>query len=622
MTKRITAELIEAIGDSIGRNRQVRRNLPDGSRLFIDRQLPFLGVYRRPLKRDDPGTERLLLGEAAYLLATATERHYAPLRRLVEKIAATQKAFFSSFLLFELWSSDETPRSQTPRFRIVAPRTSPPLAALEQLETALLGITIAGEQAQVEIDYRDPIHPPGLKPLYPGKNSNIVQLGLELSPIYRAADSGELFPFELREMHHALAQALKRTFYAFIHAHTTQRPAHFHELGRKTITQAVRECDRRLAEISHSFDLLLHVTPVNAPQAWERFRHARDQELPEFLYRPRPIDPALMKRKLFSIPLEKIEDPTLAQIFAAKQDELDRQVTLVADRNTPRFLAGSRQIYGDIEPALLELAKTILREVPPHTADDHKSDVLDVTTFAARAREEIARYRRQDPTFAARVEVRDDITGILVSKGNFLIGSDARVARKRVEATLAHEIGTHALTYHNGKQQPLRELYAGMAGYEPMQEGIAVLSEYLVGGLSRPRLRLLAGRVLAVQHITAGADFIETYRALHEEYAFSRQTAFTIAMRVYRGGGYTKDAVYLRGLAELLEYLKGGGALEPLLLGKIALEHLPLIEELQWRQVLQPPRLRPFHLDQPIAQQRLERLRQGISVLELVEEHP
>lgn len=620
MTKRITTEVIDAIGDSVGRNRQVRRNLPDGSRLFIDRQLPFLCVYRRPRGRADPGTERLLLGEAAYLLANSTERHYAPLSRLVERIAEAQQPLFGSFLLFELWSSAEARDSRTPWFRIIAPRRATPNATLEQLESALLGISVAGERAAVEVAYRDHVHPPGLKPLIKNKMHGIVSLGLELSPIYYSVDSGELFPFELHEMHHALAQALKRTFYAFIHAHTSQRPVHFQELGRKKLTQAVRECDRRLAEISQSFDLLLHVTPVNAHEAWERFRHASKPAIPEFLYRPRPIDPALMKRMLFSIPLEKVEDPTLAQIFMAKQDELDRQITLVSDRNTPRFLVGSRQIYGDVEPWLLELAETILQGVSPHAADDRQSDVLDVNAFAAVAQEAIARYRAQDPTFSARVEVRDDITGVMVSRGNFLIGSDTRVARKRVEATIAHEIGTHALTYHNGRQQPLQELYCGMAGYEPLQEGVAVLSEYLVGGLSRPRLRLLAGRVLAVHLITGGADFIEAYHRLYREYNFSRHTAFTIAMRVYRGGGYTKDAVYLRGLAGLLQYLADGGALESLYVGKITLGLQALVEELLWRQVLHPPRLLPLHLEEPMAQQRLARLKEGTSVLGLVEE--
>ena len=47
------------------------------------------------------------------------------------------------------------------------------------------------------------------------------------------------------------------------------------------------------------------------------------------------------------------------------------------------------------------------------------------------------------------------------------------------------------------------------------------------------------------------------------------------ALRVYRGGGLTKDAIYLRGLRDLLAYLSAGHDLEPLYVGKIALEHVP-----------------------------------------------
>jgi uncharacterized protein (TIGR02421 family) len=266
------------------------------------------------------------------------------------------------------------------------------------------------------------------------------------------------------------------------------------------------------------------------------------------------------------------------------------------------------------------LAEDILQHIPAHLPDDHKNDFLPVEQFAEIALDEIEFYRIQNSHFSARVEVRDDITGILVSKGNFLIGRDAKVPRLRVAATMAHEIGTHALTYHNGQQQPLREFYTGMAGYEPLQEGLAVLAEYLVGGLSRPRLRLLAGRVIAVQSIYQGADFIETFRTLHDQYGFSQTTAFNIAMRVYRGGGYTKDAVYLRGLMNLLSYLAQDGDLEMLFLGKVSHEQLALVEELQWRKVLTPAVLRPRYLDKPETQQKLAQLRKGISVLDLISE--
>ena len=91
-------------------------------------------------------------------------------------------------------------------------------------------------------------------------------------------------------------------------------------------------------------------------------------------------------------------------------------------------------------------------------------------------------------------------------------------------------------------------------------------------------------------------------------------------MRVYRGGGYTKDVVYLRGLMNLLSYLAEDGDLEMLLLGKVSHEQLSFVEELQWRKILTPAALRPRYLDKPETQHRLARLRKGVSVLELTSE--
>ncbi|MFA9419217.1 MAG: flavohemoglobin expression-modulating QEGLA motif protein [Gammaproteobacteria bacterium] len=620
MTMSIDDSLIKEIGETLDRNESLRRDLPDGSRLRIDRQLPFLCIYRQPPQTEDAGTERLLLGEAAYLLATSREQQYSGLVRLVQELAQRQSKYFGRFLLFELWSAELAENKPIPLFHIFAPSKGAPQHALEELESDLLAINIESHSTQVALTYGDSFHPPGLKPLLTAGKHDFISIGLEVNPIYRDTESGELDSFILRALHHALARALKRTFYTFAHSHTSQRPAHFYELGRHAISPVVIETDERLAAISQRFDLLLHVTPVNVPQAWQQFHHSKFENHPEFLYRPRPIDPALMKRELFCIPIEQIEDPTLAHIYREKQDELDRQITLVSDRNTSRFLSGSRQLFGDIEPELSSLAKNILQQLPPHLADDHDSDFLTAQQFAKLARDEIEVYRKQDPNFSARVEVRDDITGIFVSKGEFLIASDARVPRLRVEATLAHEIGTHVVTYYNGRQQPLCEFYTGMAGYESLQEGLAVLAEYLAGGLSRPRLRLLAGRVVAVQSIYQGADFIETFRVSHDQYGFSQATAFNIAMRVYRGGGYTKDAVYLRGLKNLLSYLALGGDLEMLLIGKISHEQLALVEELQWRKVLTPAVLRPRYLDRPETQHKLAFLRRNVSVLELASE--
>ena len=93
-----------------------------------------------------------------------------------------------------------------------------------------------------------------------------------------------------------------------------------------------------------------------------------------------------------------------------------------------------------------------------------------------------------------------------------------------------------------------------------------------------------------------------------DQHGFGSRAAFQMAMRVHRGGGFVKDAVYLRGLQQVVGYLADGGRLDTLLVGKIALNHVAVIEELQRRGVLVNPPLRPAYLDDPDTYYRLERL--------------
>jgi uncharacterized protein (TIGR02421 family) len=173
------------------------------------------------------------------------------------------------------------------------------------------------------------------------------------------------------------------------------------------------------------------------------------------------------------------------------------------------------------------------------------------------------------------------------------------------------------LTYCNGHSQPLGLMYSGFAGYEQTQEGIAVLSEYLVGGLDINRLKLLAARVIAVETLIQGADFIETFNLLWKEFGFKSKTAFIISMRVHRGGGYTKDSIYLKGLMQVLSFIQQGGELSLLFGGKFALEHLPLIEELTHLKILNRALL-PDYLSSAGALLRLEKIKTGISMEDLI----
>jgi hypothetical protein len=91
-----------------------------------------------------------------------------------------------------------------------------------------------------------------------------------------------------------------------------------------------------------------------------------------------------------------------------------------------------------------------------------------------------------------------------------------------------------------------------------------------------------------------------------------------ISARIYRSGGFTKDAVYLRGLGNLLNYLRNGGKLEPLLVGKFSLDDVSIINELQLRKVLHPALLKPQYLSNPQSRLLLEELTKGKLIFNLI----
>ena len=618
--------MIAAIIKRLEAGKSVRRKLPSGGYLHLDHQVPFLLVYRRPTQVTSPATEQLLRGEASYLIIDGRRRLNKSTVTLVSAIGESLAKSFGAFLIVEIWSDQAEVFAGImpdfrPAFRILTQRSDALSSSALTLKKALSRIRAQQTQAQVTVTESARPWAPGLPRLVPAPLARRIgchYLGIGIRPVYEDVETGETFPLIQRALHRGLGRAIRRAVFKFTRDQTTQRPPHYHALGPHSLVKLVWKVDRELAEITADFDFLLSVTPINADQAWSTFKRKRFESEPRFIYRPLPVDPALVKRQLYRIPIEKIEDPALEALFSAQRMELERKLTMLSDRGSRRFLYGSLQLYGRVDEQLLATARHILEHVPARSRGKSAVRQLDAVEFAARAEAEIKYYRERDPRVWSRVEIRDDVVGMLVSHGNLLLNSRQKVAEDRVESLLAHEIGTHVLTYFNGQAQPFHQLYAGLPGYEELQEGLAVLAEYLTGGLTGPRLRMLAARVLAASMITEGAGFTEVFRKLDDGYGFSQKMAFNITLRIFRGGGLLKDMVYLRGLMRLLEYLGGGGAFEPLLLGKFGADHLPIIRELQWRKVLSAPSLKPRYLDNPEVTARLEIVCQGITLQDLV----
>lgn len=608
-------EIVSCLADG----KSIRCDLPGGGRLHIDRPLPFLCVHIAE-EGAEPAARDVAQANASYLIAP----HSAAAMMIIEAIAVPLREQFGTFILFDIGELNQD------RFLTDDAPFLPPfeIALWASADMAEAADTFTAAISDSEARFRTPrveraATPPAREDKSLGHDLGCSTLAVRFAPVYRQPGSDQIYP-ELRDrLVSMLFDAGLRAFTRFVEVKNILKPKSHRALGRRAFVDAVSRVDRSMDDVASTFDFLLAVTPINAEAAFEAFKENGRQ--PVFLYRPLALQVEAAKQKLFSISFDHLEDPVLHQLYREKQQELDLQLSLISSREKPQFIELGRALYGPVEPALLREARTILAhlaDAEPSGDDDAGSEdrIADCYQVERRAQAMIAAYHRQWKEFEVSVELRDDLpSGLMVSGHRLLIARSTLMDARRVEPLLSHEIGVHLLTYFNGSAQGLRLFRSGLAGYEGMQEGLAVFSEYLSGGMTAARLRLIAGRVVGCASMLDGATFAETYALLVEEYKFTPPAAFNLVLRLYRGGGLAKDAIYLRGLLALLNHLRSGGALEPFWMGKIAASHFEVMQELAERGLLRLPAVRPLFLETDEGRARLARARDGMHPLDMIQ---
>ncbi|MER9405102.1 flavohemoglobin expression-modulating QEGLA motif protein [Mesorhizobium caraganae] len=591
----------------------IRREFGNGNRLHIDRPLPFLCVH---VGSHQDAAFHAVSANASYLIAADIELA-GEVARLV---AGRLHNHCGAFLLLDIgelaedrFLTDDVPFLPPFEIALACGNTAPEKAARKRFADAA-----SAREAKYRTPRVDELSPTTRAEARlwddPG---DVACLTVRFAPIYRVPGTKRVYP-ELHDLVVAnMVDSALQAVSAFLKASSLEQPATHRSLGRRAYIDAVARADRAIDNVASTFDFLLAVTPINAEPAWREFQAGAFERVPALLYRPLELEVADQKRRLYSISLDHLEDTLLTRLLSEKQQELDLQLSMLAARETPRFIELGRALYGSVEPRLAARARAILEKLP-RVASAARQKGLDADAVAAAARDMIAGYRAAYPDFEASVEIRGDLpAGLLVSRNRLLVSRDTNLPPERLTALLSHEIGVHLLTYFNGAAQGLAIFCSGLAGYEGMQEGLAVLAEYLVGGMTAARLRLIAARVIACQAMLEGATFEEAFRSLRRD--LDDREAFNVVLRVYRGGGLAKDAIYLRGLLQILDHLRNGGSLTPFWIGKIAAAHFGAIQELNARGLLRAPRLEPAFLSSDAARPRLRKAMAGIDPIDMVE---
>jgi uncharacterized protein (TIGR02421 family) len=581
---------------------ELRETFAKTGRIHIDRWLPFLVLHRG--ESEASIGRHVALNSPAYVLWAPEDDLEA--ESALEPIIGRLRQQLGSVLIVEIIDSpaepqgEDSPNLPTLDIRIAHSPEAGATAAAEALAKAAADVKVDSHPARPTIE---PIQPPSIAV------DGAERLTITVPQIHRAA-GGRIYPQLMHALVAQLIDCILCAAAAFI-GETSHGPRpHFRTLGRSAFIAAALNADKKLDALARSYDFLLSISPINTAEAREEFFEGGEQQVPTFRYRPLAIDPDVVKRELYAIDLTVVEDLLLERLLCEKRREIDRQVTMLATRKTPGFMPASMLLYGAVTDDLLKAARTILDRVKPAAS---RGRAYGSAQVAAAARELVAHYRSIDDRFAARVEVRDDVSGLLVSGDRLMISSDSAIAQNRLDPLLSHEVSVHLLTYFNGATQGLTIFRTGLAGYEGIQEGLGVFAEWTVGGLTAGRLRLLAGRVVAVDAMIRGATFIEVYRLLRED-GFSRNSAFDISARVFRSGGLAKDAIYLEGFLAVVERVGSGASLDPFWLGKIAPRHVEAVDELLERGLLHPPVFVPEFLGREGSQERIASLGSGPSL--------
>ena len=346
-----------------------------------------------------------------------------------------------------------------------------------------------------------------------------------------------------------------------------------------TAAKALLHIDTYIDSLVKKIELLSYVNPINIEEEKLKFFASKYLTDPVFKYPQRDFDKFMLHREFFSQSIELIEDDELRELYEEIiyfYSGLIQCIETIGEDK--KFYYNSLHSFGTPTEKDVDNAKFIL-----HFEEEDKEDEIFKPKYTATQAEELFRDYSKQYDFTYTIKSSNKMGAIAMVLNNLqtlVINNNHTFSDNEMAILTNHEIGLHMVTTMNGLLHPLKIFSHGFPNNVETQEGLAVFSEYMSNSLTIKRLKELAYRVLAVDSLAKGYTFSKTFRLLHNTYDLNREDAFYISMRAHRGGGFTKDYLYLSGLKKIYDYYKEGKDLNLLLTGKVSLEFVSIIERL------------------------------------------
>ena len=350
--------------------------------------------------------------------------------------------------------------------------------------------------------------------------------------------------------------------------------------------QDIFDIDANLNRLVKRIELLNYINPLNISSEKKKFFSSKYSYEPAFKYPKINFNGYKLHRLFFSQRLERIGDQDIRQLYEDIIYEYSGLIECIETIGQGRkFYYNSLKSFGTPTERDIENAKFILRFDDADTADlKPQYDALYAKSYF----EEFA--ERYDFQYNLRISNNLSAAAMVLNNTQTLVlKKNHKYSANQLQVLANHEIGVHMVTTFNGLAQPLKVFSNGFPNNVETQEGLAVYSEYMSDSLTMDRLKELAYRVIAADSLSKGYNFSATFDLLHRQYKLNRDKAFAITLRIHRGGGFTKDFLYLTGLKKIYNYVNAGEDLGKLLMGKVCLSYVPTINKLMDLGLASPP---------------------------------
>jgi uncharacterized protein (TIGR02421 family) len=421
-------------------------------------------------------------------------------------------------------------------------------------------------------------------------------LPTEVKKVFMNEETGEILPPVIAELSEGMGNAFSKSA-AYFAQRKAKEPVFYDSSNDSfeacaSLDKTVIKVDQSLYQLGKGLETLVYINPVNLCQEKGKFFARHYNYRPDFHYRRLDIDPYEFKEKLYRIPINAIQDENLKTLYRSVSEAFAGKIDLITTIGTEQFLYNSLRYYGEPETGDIENAQFLL----------YAKDIDDDTELTYNAEQAKEKFEQavQDYGLNCKVEISGKLlAGAMVNnlRKAIQINKHKQFSDIDLQALINHELGVHMVTTVNAELQPLKVFKLGLPGNTHTQEGLAVLGEYLSGNLTYKRLKTLALRVIAVEMMVKKYDFSHTFQCLMDTYQMDSEQAFNITARVYRGGGFTKDFLYLKGLRDAY-HLYQQQSLDSLFIGKTSFASLDLINQLIEGGVLKAPQYLPLFFQQ------------------------